>query len=235
VTDDRAEPAQVREALLAIAAIGPFFEFEVLGEQARPGWLPAEEVYRRDMPGLVERTALRLGTDQARVAASILHLGIAARLWSPVLGCALLYGIVPDVGSLVVNAGPPVALGVTELSGWLVTSPAQAAAASTRVVSRELAVVAAMLPARLAVGLLRGNSASAMAGALGELVRARPGPAAQAATLASELLQTSELSGGGVLTATAPLAFRRRSCCLYYRVPGADMCGDCCLDRAPER
>lgn len=27
------------------------------------------------------------------------------------------------------------------------------------------------------------------------------------------------------------LAFRRRSCCLYYRVPGGSTCGDCCLIR----
>ncbi len=26
-------------------------------------------------------------------------------------------------------------------------------------------------------------------------------------------------------------AFRRRSCCLYYRVPGGGLCGDCCFDR----
>jgi hypothetical protein len=27
--------------------------------------------------------------------------------------------------------------------------------------------------------------------------------------------------------------FRRRSCCLYYRIPGGGRCGDCALDRAP--
>jgi FhuF-like iron-sulfur protein len=29
--------------------------------------------------------------------------------------------------------------------------------------------------------------------------------------------------------AGAGLSFRRRSCCLYYRVPGGGLCGDCTL------
>ena len=27
------------------------------------------------------------------------------------------------------------------------------------------------------------------------------------------------------------LSFRRRSCCLYYRLPGGALCGDCGLAR----
>ena len=34
----------------------------------------------------------------------------------------------------------------------------------------------------------------------------------------------------GTLTGTG---FRRRSCCLYYRVPGGGVCGDCCFLRPP--
>ncbi|MEU9111287.1 (2Fe-2S)-binding protein [Streptomyces sp. NPDC048483] len=29
----------------------------------------------------------------------------------------------------------------------------------------------------------------------------------------------------------SPLAYRRRNCCLYYRVPGMGTCGDCVLNR----
>jgi iron complex transport system ATP-binding protein len=29
--------------------------------------------------------------------------------------------------------------------------------------------------------------------------------------------------------------YRRNSCCLYYRTPRGGLCGDCALDRAPER
>ncbi|MGW5694872.1 (2Fe-2S)-binding protein, partial [Streptomyces asiaticus] len=34
---------------------------------------------------------------------------------------------------------------------------------------------------------------------------------------------------------TAPLGYRRRTCCLYYRVPGGGLCGDCVLREAPGR
>jgi|GEM_PF-1837329 hypothetical protein len=46
------------------------------------------------------------------------------------------------------------------------------------------------------------------------------------------LLGTGRLRGTGQLTGTG-LAFRRRSCCLYYRLPGGGLCGDCCLRRVP--
>ncbi|MFI1618174.1 (2Fe-2S)-binding protein [Streptomyces lydicus] len=35
----------------------------------------------------------------------------------------------------------------------------------------------------------------------------------------------------GTLDPTLP-AFARRSCCLYYRVPGGGLCADCVLRRA---
>ena len=73
-----------------------------------------------------------------------------------------------------------------------------------------------------------------MTGALGELVRANPRLAWLARQLAGLLLSTLGLRGGGDL-ADAALTFRRRSCCLYYRVPGGGLCGDCCLDRPPGR
>ncbi|MEY7980314.1 (2Fe-2S)-binding protein, partial [Streptomyces pilosus] len=52
----------------------------------------------------------------------------------------------------------------------------------------------------------------------------------RAGRLARELLTDPSLAGAGTLTGTA---FRRRSCCLYYRVPGGGVCGDCCFVRPP--
>ncbi|WP_203881128.1 (2Fe-2S)-binding protein [Planotetraspora kaengkrachanensis] len=46
------------------------------------------------------------------------------------------------------------------------------------------------------------------------------------------LLDTGDLRDTGVVMGP-DLQFRRRSCCLYYRVPGARRCGDCSLDRDP--
>ncbi|MFJ8196486.1 (2Fe-2S)-binding protein [Streptomyces sp. NPDC096152] len=43
---------------------------------------------------------------------------------------------------------------------------------------------------------------------------------------------TAPRPGKGPRTA-ASAVFRRRSCCLYYRVPGGGVCGDCCFTRAP--
>ncbi|ETB50192.1 hypothetical protein O974_04420, partial [Mycobacterium avium 11-0986] len=44
------------------------------------------------------------------------------------------------------------------------------------------------------------------------------------------LLDTGIMSGAGAVTGP-PLDFRRASCCLFYRLPGGSVCGDCVLDR----
>ncbi|GAA3997043.1 hypothetical protein GCM10022384_50230 [Streptomyces marokkonensis] len=80
-----------------------------------------------------------------------------------------------------------------------------------------------------------GNAASALAGAGRELDgwarrHGRGDTAARARSLTAGLLAHPLLTGTGTLTGTA---FRRRSCCLYYRVPGAGVCGDCCFSRPP--
>jgi hypothetical protein len=87
-------------------------------------------------------------------------------------------------------------------------------------------VAAVRAAVRVAEGLLWGNAASALAGALGVLARARPRHAAAARRLVDELLAAPPLRGTG---AFGPQGFRRRSCCLYYRVPGGGLCGDCAL------
>jgi FhuF 2Fe-2S C-terminal domain len=222
----------VRSALLAVADLGRFFRLELHDRGLPPGWQPAEQVFRAGLAGPAASTARRLCTGEMRVAASILHQGFAARLWSPVLGCALLAGVVPDLTSLVVSTEPSVRLGLADPAGWHADSSAGLAELTSAVVAGPLAGLAGALPVRLAGGLLRGNSASDMAAALGVLARARPDLAEPAATLAAALLRTAGLAGGGRLTGSG-LAFRRRSCCLYYRVPRGSLCGDCCFDRRP--
>jgi hypothetical protein len=220
-----ADPAAMQAALAAAAAAGPFFRLEVVDPSAASRWQAPG-----DLSALTARTAGQLGTGELRVAASILQLSIAARLWSPVLGCGLLAGIVPDLGALVIDPGPPVRAGVTRLAGWCAAGPAELAALASAEVGRGLAALA--LGAPIPAGLSRGNSASAMAGALGVLVRAQPRLSAQARDLAHRLLHTESLAGAGEFTGRA-LSFRRRSCCLYYRVPGGGLCGDCCLPHQP--
>ena len=229
MTED-ATTDQLREALAVTALTGPFFDLRLVGPGR--GWQQPADL---DVAALTAGTARQLGTSELRVAASILHLGFAARLWSPVLGCVLLRGVVPDLSSLLVQASSPLRLGLGGRSGWRAESPNELRA---DVVGEQLDGFAARLPVPLADGLLRGNSASAMIGALGELVRAHPGLTNRATALARALLLSEDLGGTGVLDETGPRvsafpAFRRSSCCLYYRVPGGGLCGDCCLDRVP--
>jgi hypothetical protein len=224
-----AHAAVLREALRAAAQAGPFFRLELLDGMPAPGWRPAAEWYSSGLAAEVASAARQLGTRESRVAASILQLGLAARLWSPVLGCGLLRGVVPDLSTLLVSTERPVRLGLAELAGWTAVAPGQLAAASAEVVGEQLTALAAGLPVRLAAGLLRGNSASAMAGALGVLTSAWPGLTRPAAAVAQALLANGDLRGTGELADGGPLSFRRRSCCLYYRIPSAGLCGDCCL------
>jgi ferric iron reductase protein FhuF len=237
----RADPGQLSRALADTAAVGPFFVLAT-GAQCR-AWPLAAQQYLAGLGDAVTAAGQRLGTSQERVAASIMQLGYAARLWSPVLGCALLHGIVPDLADLRVEFGPPVRLGVPEPTGWQVTpaggqeaEPALGAARTAAlsyhaVVEQHLEPLARGIPVKIAKGLLLGNAASALTGALGELARARPGLGPAARALAAELLDTGLLRGSGDLTGSG-LEFLRRSCCLYYRVPGGGLCGDCPL---PER
>ncbi len=78
--------------------------------------------------------------------------------------------------------------------------------------------------------VLRGNAASGLVGALRVLLDRVPGGTAVA-------LAAGLLADGGALGGTGRfiheeglgVAFIRRSCCLYYKVPGGGLCGDCVL------
>jgi hypothetical protein len=220
----------VTEALAEAATLGPFFALAVGGEAG--SWRPAADLPGDGLNGLLATAGERLGVTEARVAASIVQLGYAARLWSPVLACALQRGIVPDLAGLRVGVDP-VRLGVPAARGWQATEPGQVAGLAYRVVVTEhLEPLVGRLPVTVADGLLWGNAASAMTGALGVLTAARPDLERAARTLAEFLLATGSLRGTGRLTGPG-VQFRRNSCCLYYRVPGGGTCGDCSLNRRP--
>jgi len=86
---------------------------------------------------------------------------------------------------------------------------------------------------RLSPLVLRGNIASALAGAAGMLARSFPDRAETAGQLTARILALGPLRGTGEFVqpdASQPQRFLvRRSCCLYYRVPGGGTCGDCVL------
>ncbi|MFJ8546014.1 (2Fe-2S)-binding protein [Streptomyces sp. NPDC093586] len=236
--------------LAALRPLGGFFVLRTCGASPhRP--LPALAHACRENPadgpggGLpydplafrVRKVAAALGAPETRVAASVAHQGLAARLWSVTLGCAALYGRIPDLDPNLLYWDPD-ATAPDDL--WLAEvrpRPGDAATAAEVVLATHLAPLTAALRARyrLAPGLLWGNAASALAASARELDRwahrhGRTDAAARARSLTAGLLAHPLLAGTGTLTGTA---FRRRSCCLYYRVPGGGVCGDCCFSRPP--
>ncbi|MFD5491376.1 (2Fe-2S)-binding protein [Streptomyces sp. NPDC127091] len=169
----------------------------------------------------------RYRTGEPRIGVSIAHLGHAARLWSPALACVLLHGIVPDLTELRrADDGP--ALCLPRPAGWYAERLPDPALALNEQVMRQLRALESGLRVKIAPRLLDGNAASALVGSAQVLLSARPELHEPLTDLTTRLLDTGRLAGTGVITGPG-LTFRRRSCCLYYRVPDGSKCGDCCL------
>jgi len=222
-----ADPDLVRRALAGAARTGPYFVLSVGDDGQR--WQPASALCSGGLAGLIERTGAQLRVTEARVAASTVQLGYAARLWSPVLGCALQDGIVPDLTELRTGVATPMRLNLPEPRGWRPDGEEELAELAYRMVMTcHLEPLGAGLPVKVAAGLLHGNAAAAMTGALRVLACTRPGLGRPARALAERLLDTGVMRGTGELTGPG-LEFLRRSCCLFYRVPGGGLCSDCPL------
>ncbi|WP_436764102.1 (2Fe-2S)-binding protein [Streptosporangium sp. V21-05] len=235
-----ASPAAIAAAVADVSAAGGYFGLELGPLLPEPGWRPLTDLLTD--PGTVEARvadmAGRLGTAQTRVAASILFQGLAARFWSPSLGAAVAHDLLVDLAPRHVYwrpaAGGPLPLRAVHLEGQEVRDPASITGPLYRTVVTGLLEPLAETVRRVvptAPGLLWGNAASALVGTLLELGRHRPGLAAKAVALGRELLDTGLLRGTGELAEPVPgrPLFARRSCCLFYRLPGGGMCGDCVL------
>ncbi|WP_262705698.1 MULTISPECIES: (2Fe-2S)-binding protein [Streptomyces] len=235
------------------ALVGPFFALRTGGgDPSAEGYARIGEAYRLTGTGAagpvlrarVEAVAASLRTDELRVAASLVFQGLAARVWSLALGPAALSGAVPHLrpdrlwwnpGRVAPDdlwwPGAPSVMGEPGgLAGQLGTAGFVHLMPLHRAVERAY---------RVSGRLLWGNAASALTGSLRVLhdwCRARE--LAEAADRAVELaraqLDHPPLRDVGALS-TAPLGYRRRTCCLYYRVPGGGLCGDCVLREAPGR
>ncbi|MEU9891459.1 (2Fe-2S)-binding protein [Sphaerisporangium sp. NPDC051011] len=224
-----ASAQSITAALADVASFSSFFSITVSDDDA--GWHPIEEDYARGFPDLITRTTARYDTREQRIGASIVQLGHAARLWSPMLACAVVHGVVPDLTPLHrADDGP--ALRLPTPSGRHVEGNAHAELIHVlyrAVVVTHLEALAAGLRVKVAPRLLYGNAASALAEAGRAVLAARPDLAEPARRLTTDLLVTGRLAGLGDVTGP-DLTFRRRTCCLYYRVPGGVKCGDCSLD-----
>lgn len=238
-----------RAALEGVAALGPFFAVSANpAEEVDPSWTPWRRFYHDPTlmaarVGLVART---LGTADRRVAASIALQGLAARLVSPLIAVAAVYRLVPSWTPeslhwrLAVSGPWPMWESAPERSSGRSASEGPDDAESPDDAELAGAVCAALVEPHLAAlvqvtravepvsgRVLRGNVASAVAAAAAMVARARPDVAGTAAAIVTDLLESGLLTGtGGFETAWS---FRRRSCCLYYRIPGGGTCGDCVL------
>jgi hypothetical protein len=235
--DARAAP-DVRAALDDVTGIGQFFAATANpAEVVDDSWRPLRELYTDPGP-LAERIRQvgdALGTSDDRVAASIAYQGLAARVASPLVAVAAVHGVLPTWSPDTLH-WRPAAVGPWPLweSAERAARPAPAelpASVADALLTPHLAALAAATTAVVSVSgrTLRGNAASALVGAGGMVARTRPGSAGSARRVVAGLLAAPWLDGAG---AFGPgWSFRRRSCCLYYRVPGGGLCGDCVLTR----
>ncbi|MEV6953069.1 (2Fe-2S)-binding protein [Streptomyces sp. NPDC051183] len=217
------------EVLGQLAAVGPFFTVPYGKEPPGPGFRPLSQLYGAQLGPYVTEVGRRIGSGPGRVAASTAQLGMASRLWSLGLGCTALAGRVPDLGPDRVWWRLP---GAGSLQLWLPEPEYLPAGSLGDNVLGNLDVLDAALRERYGVSpkVLRGNTASALVGALRVLIDRVPGGAAVEAA-AALLADGGPLGGTGTFIHEEGLgvAFVRRSCCLYYKVPGGGFCGDCVL------
>jgi iron complex transport system ATP-binding protein len=211
VLSNPAPAAQVRAAVATTAGPWPV-ALEVDGT-----WRPLRDLRLEPVRDEVcGRIAATVGGCEPRVAQSTLVLGLAARLWSLTVGCVAQAGVLPDLEQVgYTDDRGSVRLGLLQPQGWLTTDPQDVYEV---VVSRTLLPILTTMP--LSARLLWGNVASALAGTA--RVLDLPSAGLVAALLDLPLLH-GELDPDG----------RRGTCCLFYRVPGAGLCGDCVLDAVP--
>ena len=168
-----------------------------------------------------------------RVVASLVHLGLVARLLCPTMGAALVGGVLPVVAASGVQLqlrGPnPLPMTWAGVTGVEVHSPREVAQRLAQHWLEPLVQPWSDLIARdtgLSRRVLLGNVASAAAGALG-LASTRSELRDRSEAILDALLITGPLADTG--RRRTDRSFLRHSCCLLYRLPGAGTCGDCIL------
>jgi len=221
-----------------LSVLGPFYtsDTHAPGTVAVPPWRPLAELVTspdvlRDRVVRVRAGLGRLGGLAPeeipwRVAASVAHMGVVARLLAPAVTAAV-FGLPLDVDELADVHWQDVIGGPFPLSF-----------ARTRPVRLDVLVsgpLAALTSAVADTGgvstrVLWGNVASGLNSALLQLARRWPERAPAAFALGASVLALPQFGGeDGVLGR----GFRRRSCCLIYRAsptaPVRAVCGDCVL------
>lgn len=213
--------AAVLSTLRRVRGLSPFFALDL----GRPGddWHPGAALLDGPaLPRTLDAIAERYRTSERRVAASLFFLSYTARLLCPTAAAHAVDGVAPDIRpeNLWWHYGP---------DGLRVridqATPGVGIAESLEPV---VEAVRAVVP--VARGLLWGNAASSIAGALKTVARSGTASAEHCVAVAERLLSQPPLKGSGdFIPFPGEVAFRRRSCCLYYRLDGGGTCGDCPL------
>jgi hypothetical protein len=225
-----------------LAALGPFFAVAAHPPAAAPSgpWRPASELTSPSWPLLARVAAARAALAasagrpaaevEPRVAASAVHLGLVARLVSPALGAAVLrcpVDLRPGGLWWQDTAGGPVPLSVPAPAGGPGNPGEWERLLLDEAVAPLTAAVARLVP--VSGRVLWGNVASAVNAAAAQVARPRPDLAGDAWRAAARLLASPWLRDEPHHPGPA---FRRSSCCLFYRLaPGnpSAVCGDCVL------
>jgi hypothetical protein len=221
----------------ALAAFGPFFAVDGHPFDTPPAapWRPLDVL--AGPGGALEtrvgrvRAALAAGggrsPDQVdqRVAVSVAQLGLVARLIAPAIGAAALGSSLPTAAAHLwwqdQLGGPfPLSLPLDRPPG---REPLRLAGSAVEAIT-----VGCLRDFEVSPLVLWGNVASAANSAAGLVGAARPDLAEAARAAADALLADDRVEGGAL---RAGPGFRRRSCCLLYRLTGstAAVCGDCVL------
>jgi hypothetical protein len=170
-----------------------------------------------------------IGEIDHRVAVSVAHLGLVARLIAVTIGAAALTGhnirLTADELWWQDDLGGPYPLSIAESFDCGDPLRGSAAEALTEAVVAQRAC---------SEHVLWGNVASAANTAARLIAVARPDLARLAADIADTILSDRRVDGG---SARSGPRFRRRSCCLIYRIAGTKqaVCGDCILAAQPSR
>jgi hypothetical protein len=182
-------------------------------------YVPLSEL---DVPAHAEAICRRLGGAPLRVGQSALLMGVASRLWSLTVVPVARDGVLPDPAGFVVREEDgAVVLGVVGgATGWSEPS----VDLLHEVLLGVLSPLAAALP--VAERLLWGNAAAS----LYAVPRVHDLP--EADPLVRALIERPPYAGELELLPGGRA--RRRTCCLFYEVPGAGLCGDCVFDHPPD-
>jgi ferric iron reductase protein FhuF len=233
---DRAGAEEVRAALRRAGQINALLTF------ADPGSGGDAATAFAASP-LIDGIGAWLGTRERRVAASLVVLGYSVRLVGPTVAVLLADGLLIDARPAAVRysfaAGQGFRLALAAgTEGWL-GDDVEVLADRWRaeVIDDHLGAIvdAVRADTPVAAGLLWGNVASGLIGALGSLARAGAVAPDRCADFAMTALADGVLAGSGLVHLHGDrLTFRRRSCCLYYRLPGGGYCADCPLPIDPD-